>query len=215
MKPIRILLADDHELVRAGIRALLQQLKNVQVIGEAANGYQALQLIRELQPDMVLMDIAMPELNGLTATAQAQKDFPQIPIIILSMHADKEYVLQALNAGAKGYLLKGARVPELELAVATVARGETYLSPAASQHVMGATPNPTSESDLLKELTLRQRQVLILIAQGESRKTIASKLNISPKTVDTYRTQLMQQLGIHDVPGLVRFALKNHLIENI
>jgi DNA-binding NarL/FixJ family response regulator len=213
MKPTRILLADDHELVRAGIRALVQKIENVEVVAEAENGNQALQLIRQLKPDLVLMDIAMPELNGLAATAQAKQEFPEIPIIILSMHADKEYVLQALNAGARGYLLKGARVPELELALEAIARGETYLSPAASQHLIGAIQNPCSASDPLQQLTERQHQVLRLIAQGAGRKIIALKLKISPKTVDTYRTQLMKQLDIHDIAGLVRFAIKNHLID--
>jgi DNA-binding NarL/FixJ family response regulator len=213
MKPIRVLLADDHELVRAGIRALTQQIDQVEVVGEAENGSQALELMRTLKPDVVLMDIAMPELNGLTATAQAQKEFPEIPIIILSMHTAQEYVLQALNAGAKGYLLKGARVPELKLALEAVTRGDTYLSPAASQHLVRAVKNPGGASNALQRLTERQRQVLRLIAQGESRKSISLKLNISPKTVDTYRAQLMQELDIHDVAGLVHFAIKNHLVE--
>jgi DNA-binding NarL/FixJ family response regulator len=215
MKPIRILLADDHELVRAGIRALLQKIKNVEVVAEAENGNQALQLMRQLKPDIVLMDISMPELNGLAATAQAKQEFPEIPVIILSMHADKEYVLQALNAGARGYLLKGARVPELELALGAIARGETYLSPAASQHLISAVQNPSGASVSLQQLTERQRQVLRLIAHGEGRKSIALKLKISPKTVDTYRAQLMQQLDIHDIAGLVRFAIKNHLIDEV
>ena len=215
MKPIRILLADDHELVRAGIRALVQKIENVEVVAEAENGNQALQLMRQLKPDIVLMDIAMPELNGLAATAQAKQEFPEIPVIILSMHTDKEYVLQALNAGARGYLLKGARVPELELALGAIGRGETYLSPAASQHLIGAVQNPGSVSDALQRLTERQRQVLCLIAQGASRKSIALKLKISPKTVDTFRAQLMKELDIHDVAGLVRFAIKNHLIDEV
>jgi DNA-binding NarL/FixJ family response regulator len=215
MKPTRILLADDHELVRAGIRALVQKIENVEVVAEAENGNQALQLIRQLKPDLVLMDITMPELNGLAATAQAKQEFPEIPIIILSMHADKEYVLQALNAGARGCLLKGARVPELELALEAIARGETYFSPAASQHLVGAVQHLGSASDPLQQLSERQRQVLCLIAQGASRKSIALKLKISPKTVDTFRAQLMKQLDIHDVAGLVRFAIKNHLVEEV
>jgi len=212
---MRILLADDHELVRAGIRALVQKIENVEVVAEAENGKQALELMRQLKPDIVLMDIAMPELNGLAATAQAKQEFPEIPVIILSMHTDKEYVLQALNAGARGYLLKGARVPELELALEAIGRGETYLSPAASQHLIGAVQNPGGASYPLQQLTERQRQVLCLIAQGASRKSIALKLKISPKTVDTFRAQLMKELDIHDVAGLVRFAIKNHLVDEV
>lgn len=214
MKPIRILLADDHELMRAGIRALAQQIENVRVIAEAENGTQAIELMRTHKPDLVLMDIAMPVLNGLSATAQAKLEFPDIPIIILSMHAEKEYVLQALNSGARGYLLKGARVPELEFALEAISRGETYLSPAASQHLVGALQNPETVPDPLQQLTERQRQVLQLIAQGEGRKNIARKLKISPKTVDTFRNQLMQKLDIYDIAGLVRFAIKNHLIND-
>ena len=214
MKPIRVLLADDHELVRAGIRALAQQIENVQVIAEAENGNQAIELMRTHKPDLVLMDIAMPRLNGLEATALAKQEFPDIPIIVLSIHAEKEYVLQALNSGAKGYLLKGAHVPELRFAMEAILRGETYLSPVASQHLVGALQNPEPAPDPLQQLTERQRQVLQLIAQGESRKNIARKLKISPKTVDTFRNQLMQKLDIYDVAGLVRFAIKNHLIND-
>ena len=204
MPPIRILLADDHELVRAGIRALLQQIDGLQVVAEASDGIEAINLAIACQPDIVLMDVTMPKLGGIPATAKLVHALPGTRVIILSMHSDKEYVLQALDAGAKGYLLKGARLPELELAIHSVARGETYLSPAASQHVIGAAQQPNN----IKKLTPRQIQVLRLIGQGESRKKIASKLKISPKTVDAFRAQLMRQLEVADTAGLIRYAIK-------
>jgi DNA-binding NarL/FixJ family response regulator len=213
MKPIRILLADDHALVRAGIRGLLQKIANVEVIAEAENGLEALQLIRKLKPDIAFLDIAMPELDGLTAAARVAKDFPNVRVIILSMHSDQEYVLRALRAGAKGYLLKGARSSELELAVLAVARGETYLSPAASMHLVAdVVRRGSGEPGPLDRLTPRQRQVLQLIAEGNARKEIAQKLKVSAKTVDTFRAQLMEELNIHDVAGLVRFAISAGLI---
>jgi DNA-binding NarL/FixJ family response regulator len=213
VKPIRVLLADDHALVRAGIRALLQKIAGVQVVAEAENGKEALELIEKHKPDIALMDIAMPEMDGLTAAARVMADFPLVRVIILSMHSDQEYVMRALRAGAKGYLLKGARMSELELAVMAVARGETYLSPAAANHVVdNVVGRAESEASPLSRLTPRQRQVLQLIAEGNSRKQIARKLNVSAKTVDTFRSQVMEELNIHDVAGLVRFAINQGLI---
>ncbi len=214
MKPIRVMLADDHALVRAGIRVLLQKLPDVQVVAEAENGAEALELVAKHHPQIVLMDITMPEMSGLEATARITQEYPDIRVIILSMHVDQEYVLGALRAGAKGYLLKGARQSELELAVNAVARGETYLSPAASKHVIREMVEPGGGTEnLLERLTPRQRQVLKLIAEGRSRKQIAQTMDISAKTVDTFRAQLMQTLDIHDVAGLVRFAIKDGLVK--
>lgn len=213
MSPVSGLLADDHALVRAGIRALVNQIHGVRVIAEADDGETALKLIQEHQPDIALLDIAMPGLTGLEVTAQVVQRFPNVRVIMLSMHADQEHVLQAIRSGACGYLLKGARTPELELAINSVARGETYLSPGASKHVVGDMLQRGAKTSPLDQLTPRQRQVLQLIAEGFSRKEIALKFNVSAKTVDTYRAQLMDQLNIHDVPGLVRFALKAGLIQ--
>jgi DNA-binding NarL/FixJ family response regulator len=220
MSPIRVLLADDHALVRAGIRALLQNLEGIEVIGEADDGREALRLIEELRPDVVLMDIAMPGLNGLEAAARASKEFPGARVIILSMYATEEYVLQAVRSGAAGYLLKGARLPELELAVTSVARGESYLSPAASKHVVsgyvqrghegaGRAEADTKPAD---RLTPRQREILQLIAEGATTKEIAQTLGISAKTVEMHRAQLMERLGIYDVAGLVRYAIRVGLV---
>lgn len=213
MMPIRVLLADDHSLVRAGIRALLQKIAGIEVVGEAENGVEALELMEKLTPDVALLDIAMPGLDGLSAAARAAKEFPNVRVVILSMHSDKEYVLRALRAGAKGYLLKGARTSELELAVKAVAHGESYLSPAASVHVVDhVLSRGTAEPSPLERLTARQRQVLQLIAEGNTRKQIAQQLKISAKTVDTFRAQLMDELNIHDVAGLVRFAIGEGLV---
>lgn len=214
MNPIRVLLADDHALVRAGIRALLQQINGIEVVAEAGDAGEALRLVEKYKPHVILMDISMVGLSGLDATAQVTQNFPDVNVIILSMHDDQEYVLQALRAGAKGYLLKGARTSELELAIMAVARGESYLSPAISKHLVGNfMDRANSERGKFERLTRRQRQVLQLIAEGHSRKQIAQKLEISVKTIDTYRAQLIEQLNIHDVAGFVRFAIRIGLID--
>jgi len=210
---IRILLADDHNLMRAGIRSLLEKISGVEVVGEASDGREALTLVKSLIPNIVLMDIAMAGLNGLEATLRVAREFPQVRVIILSMHANEEYVVQTLRAGAAGYLLKDAATAELELAIHAVARGDTYLSPAISRRVvedyLGRTGNHRS---LAEQLTPRQREILQLIAEGKSTKEIAFVLNLSIKTVETHRTQLMARLNIHDVPGLVRQAIRMGLV---
>jgi DNA-binding NarL/FixJ family response regulator len=220
MSAIRVLLADDHELVRAGIRALLQNIPGIEVVAEADDGREALRGIAALKPDVVLMDIAMPGLNGLEAAGRAAKEFPHVRVVILSMHASEDYVLQALRAGAAGYLLKGARTAELELAVTSVARGEIYLSPAASKHVVleyiqranGAAPDGEAEALPSERLTPRQREILQLIAEGHTSKEIAQQLNISTKTVEMHRTQIMDRLDIRDIAGLVRYAIRAGLV---
>ncbi|HQR16004.1 MAG TPA: response regulator transcription factor [Nitrospira sp.] len=213
MTTIRVLLADDHRLMRAGLRALLKSLELVQVVAEAGNGHEAIQLAEQHQPDIVIMDIGMPELNGLEATARIVKLAPAPRIIVLSMHANEEYVRRALQAGAAGYLLKGAEPAELELAIRAVMRGETYLTPAVSKQVVQNYLHPREmKTNPIQELTPRQREVLQLVAEGHSTKDIAQKLNLSVKTVDTHRTELMQRLDIHDIAGLVRYAIRIGLI---
>jgi DNA-binding NarL/FixJ family response regulator len=208
-KNLRIVLADDHALVRAGFRALLQSLDGIEVVAEAENGAQALELIERHLPDLVLMDIAMPGLNGLEAAARAAKSAPEVKIIILSMHANEEYVLQSLKAGAKGYLLKDAGLAELQLALESVSSGQTFLSPAISKHLIDAYVERTSDGmEPFTLLTSRQREILQLIAEGATTKEIAQKLGVSVKTVETHRTQLMQRLDIHDLAGLVRYAIR-------
>jgi RNA polymerase sigma factor (sigma-70 family) len=209
----RLLLADDHALVRQGFRALLAAMPDVEVVGEAANGREALHLIRALAPDLVLMDIAMPELNGLDATAHALRDQPQLKVIIVSMHATEAYVIEALRAGAAGYLLKDADAGELERAIRAVARGERYLAPSVSHHVIERFLQAESRDEAAEALSPRQREVLQLIAEGRSTREIAERLNLSVKTIETHRAQLMQRLEIFDVAGLTRHALRIGLID--
>jgi DNA-binding NarL/FixJ family response regulator len=220
MKTIKVILVDDHSLVRAGIRSLIQNISGVEVIAEANNGRDAVRLIDELIPDLVLLDIAMPELNGLEVISRISKDNTDTKVIILSMHTNEEYVVQALKAGAAGYLLKDSAPNELEIAVNAVMRGETYLSPAISKHVVDSYLRRISDvssdkekgPDIFKQLTSRQREILQLIAEGNSTKEIANKLNVSIKTVETHRMQLMDRLEIHDVAGLVRYAIRMGII---
>ncbi len=218
MKSIRVLLADDHNLVRAGIAALLQSLKGVEVVAEARDGHEALQKIATAQPDIVLLDIAMPRLNGLETAARISKEWPAIGVIMLSMYTHEEYILRALHVGAAGYLLKDATDQELEIAIRAVARGETYLSPPISKFVtdyLRRHSRPfTQPPDLTpyNQLTPRQREVLQLIAEGYTTQKIAQLLDISTKTVETHRKQIMDRLDIHDIPGLVRYAIRTGLV---
>ena len=221
MKQIRVVLVDDHTLVRAGMRALLDQMPGIDVVAEAIDGREAIQLLGTTQPDIVVMDIAMRGLNGLEATAQMKKDAPQVRVIILSMHANEEYVIQAIHAGAMGYLLKDAATAELEVAIRAVARGETYLSPVVSKHVISNYLQRVSgddseglrhETSFGDSLTSRQREILQLIAEGHTTREIAETLHLSAKTIETHRAQLMDRLDIHDVAGLVRYAIRTGLI---
>ena len=213
MKTTRVLLADDHVLVRAGIRSLLEKMSGIEVVAEAGDGYEALELTKKHFPNVVLMDIAIPGLNGLEALARATKEFPAVKVIILSMHANEEYVLRALRSGVCGYLLKDAAVTELELALRAVTRGETYLSPRISKRVIGSyLERLGNERPLREELTPRQREIVQLIAEGKSTKEIAFLLKVSVKTVEAHRAQLMARLDIHDVAGLVRYAMRVGLV---
>ena len=222
MNTIKVLIADDHTLIRAGIRQLLQNINGIEVVTEASNGREALQLIQEHSPDVVLLDIAMSELNGLEVTERINKDFPATFVIILSMYANEEYVLQALKAGALGYLLKDSAPNELEIAINAVMRGETYLSPSISRtlindylrRISGVQTEEKDNENVFAKLTSRQREILQLIAEGNSTKEIASKLNVSIKTVETHRMKLMDRLEIHDVPGLVRYAIRAGIISS-
>lgn len=210
---IRVLLADDHDLVRAGLRALLEKMPDIEVAGEAADGREALRQIEALAPRVVLMDVMMPELNGLEATARAAHQFPDTRIVILSMNSGQEFVMQALQSGASGYLLKKITPAELELAIKTVAHGETYLSSAiSSQTIEACLSNHGGPTSSLQKLTQRQREILQLIAEGNATKLIASKLGISPKTVETHRADLMDALSIYDIAGLTRYAIRMGLI---
>ena len=213
MKSIRALLADDHTLVRAGIRGLLQGLPGVEVVGEAEDGHEALRLAEALRPDVVLLDIGMPGLNGLEVAGRLATLDPSIRVLILSMHTSEEYVLRALRAGCAGYLLKRSAVSELEVAVRAVARGETYLSPAVSKQVVDDYVGRTGgAADPIEALTPRQREILQLVAEGNTSKEIAERLGLSFKTVEAHRAQIMERLGVRDLAGLVRFAVRVGLV---
>ena len=209
---IRVLLADDHALVRAGIHSLLQGMREVQVVGEASSGEEAVEMADRERPDVVLMDIAMKGITGLEAAAQMRERYPEVRVVILSMHSGEEYVLQALRAGAVGYLLKDAATGELELALRSVMRGESWLSPSVSRQVVEGYMHRTGGETAPDVLTARQREVLKLVAGGKSTKEIAFLLNLSVKTVETHRAQIMERLGIRDVAGLVRYALRTGLV---
>jgi len=208
----RVLIVDNHVMVRAGFRALLQSLDHVEVVAEASNGRDALNLVGMHHPDLVLMDIAMPEMNGLETTARITKEFPTVRVIMLSMHANQEYVYRALQAGAMGYVLKDGDMSELELAIRAAIRGETYLSPAIAQALPTDERHASHDLTPFQKLTDRQREILQLIAEGKSTKEIANLLWISTKTVETHRIHLMDRLNIHDVPGLVHYAIRSGLV---
>jgi DNA-binding NarL/FixJ family response regulator len=210
---VRILLADDHTLVRAGIRALLDATDGVTVVAESGDGREALELIVKHRPDVALLDIAMPGMSGLEVARRCAQESPRTRVIILSMHADATHVRQAMRAGVAGYLVKGAAVTELPVAVHSVMRGETYLTPQVSKTVVdGFLREDAGEAGPLEGLTDRQREILQLVAEGQSTKEIARTLDLSVKTVETHRARIMERLGIHDVPGLVRFAIRSGLV---
>ena len=214
VKSVRVILADDHTIVRAGIRAVLEKFPGVQVVGEANDGREVLELVKEHQPDVVLMDISMPGLNGLEAAERMAKEYPGVRVIILSMHSNEEYYWRALKVGAAGYLLKKAATTELETALQQVMRGEVYLSQEISARLLKKIPldGIAERKSPLEQLTGRQREILQLIAEGQNTKQIADLLKVSPKTVEYHRMKLMDCLNVHDVPGLVRFAMRVGLI---
>ena len=215
MKPLRVVIADDQVLMRAGICELLKVLPEVAVVGEASDGHEALRLIKSHQPDIVLMDTGMPGMNGLEAAALTKKQFPQVKVIILSEHSSEEFVFRALRSGADGFILKDDSVSELYTAIKSVARGGEHLSPQVTKKVvMGYLEGQEGGDDLIKALTARQREVLQLIAEGHSTKEIAKMLNVSVNTVKTHRLKLMEKLGVHEITGVVRYAVRLGLIKS-
>ncbi len=212
--PIRVLLADDHALVRQGIRSLLEKLDDIEVVGEVSDGRQALELSKTTHPDIAFMDITMPGLNGLEAITRIKKECPGTRVVMLSMHAGEEYFQQALDSGAAGYLLKDADRMELELAIRTVMRGDTYLTPTVAKYAVEAyRQRKNGDQGPLASLSSRQKEILQLIAEGYANKEIAQRLDLSPRTVETHRAELMERLNIRDVPGLVKIALRAGLIK--
>jgi DNA-binding NarL/FixJ family response regulator len=213
-QPIRVVLADDHPIVRAGIRDALREVPQVEVVGEATDGRDAITLVKSLQPDVVFMDISMPGLNGLEATERIIKTQPGVRVIILSRHDSEEYYWRALRVGASGYLLKGSLISEIKAAVLRVAGGEIYLSREISSRLRNKLPlqEMARSRSPVEQLSERQRDILQLIAEGQTTKGIALLLKLSPKTVEYHRMQLMQRLNIFDIPGLVRFAVRAGLV---
>jgi len=211
MKRIRILLADDHAVVRQGFKMILGAQPDMEIVGEAGNGREALELAETLKPDIVVMDVAMPELNGIEATRRMASNTPHARVVALSMHKDSVYVREILRAGARGYLLKDSVAADLVSAVRAVAAGEGYLSPAVSNAVLDDyRKHVTDPIDLL---TSREREVLQMLAEGKTNKEIAGVLNLSVYTVDAHRGRIMEKLNLHSINELVRFAVRKGLID--
>ena len=207
---MRILIADDHHLIREGLALLIEGFPECEVVGSAGDGLEAARLALQLEPDIALVDINMPGMNGIEACRCMLSAQPKLGVILLSMHPDESYVLRGIEAGARGYVLKDAAPEELEQALRLVARGGSYFSPQVTGAVMARLLG--SEKASVPALSARQRQVLRLICEGHSNRVIAKRLHISPKTVDTHRSQLMKKLGIHDVANLTRYAIRVGLI---
>lgn len=212
---IRVLVADDHAIIREGLRVMLGNQSDMEVVGIAANGREAIQLVDEYKPDVAVMDISMPELNGIEAIQQILPRHPQMKVVVLSIHGTKPYVYRALKAGAKGYLMKETAGLEVVDAVRAVYHGQRYLSQSIADLLTTESSHklePSIEVNPLGVLSMREREILQLVAEGKTSQEIAERLSISPKTVDTYRSRLMHKIGVDDVAGLVRFAIQNGVI---
>jgi DNA-binding NarL/FixJ family response regulator len=213
--PLRIVLADDHTVMRGGLRLLLEREPGFGVVGEASNGREAIQLAEEHSPDVVVMDVAMPTLNGIEAAARIVAAHPRIAIVILSMHSDESYVLRALKAGARGYLLKDSAEADLIQAVRAVSDGKAFFSPAIGKLLVEDYVRQIRQrgvEDSYELLTPRERELLQLLAEGKTTKEIAATLNLSPYTVDTHRGNLMQKLNLHSIPELILYAVRKGVI---
>jgi two-component system, NarL family, response regulator NreC len=211
----RVLIADDHGIVRQGLRALLEKSPEISVVGEASDGREAVRLAAELRPNIVVMDIGMPLLNGVDATSQILGRDPDIKVIILSMHSDESYILRALSAGAKGYLLKDSAEGDILPAVETVAKGRPYFSPVIASTLLDEylqTMKKNKIRDSFDLLTDREKEVLQLLAEGKSNKEVAALLNLSPYTIDSHRTSLMQKLNLHNTAEIVLYAVRKNII---
>ncbi len=212
---IRVLIADDHDVVRAGLRFLLERQKDLEIVGEAANGRQMLELARQLNPSVIVTDIAMPQLNGIDAAAQVLHNDPGVKIIVLSMYADEEFIVRALTAGVKGYLLKDAVQADLVRAVRVVAEGRSFFSPAIAQTLAEDYVRQLQSKgvqDSYELLTEREREILQLLAEGKSNKEVAAVLNVSPYTVETHRMHLMQKLNLHNTAEIVLYAVRKKIV---
>ena len=211
---INVLLADDHTIVRDGLRALLEANPEIKVVGEAASGHQVVIQAKELQPDVVIMDISMPEMNGIDATRQIMESYPQVRVIILSMLGTADHVFHALQAGVRGFLLKESAGREVMEAVQAVYAGEMYFSRPITHTLINdyVQARGDAQTDSLESLSLRENEILCLVAEGKTSAEIGNSLHLSPKTVESYRSRMMQKLGISDMPELIKFAIKHGLI---
>jgi DNA-binding NarL/FixJ family response regulator len=215
MKRIRVLIADDHTLVRDGIRALLKLSADIEVVGEAANGREALEKTAELTPDVVLMDLAMPLMGGLEATRRIRREHPEVKVLALTQYDDSEYVIPVISAGARGFITKMAAFSELASAIHAVSRGDSYLSPIAAVALIDECQQRApseGERDIYSQLTDREREVLKLVVEGHTAKQIAEVLGVSPKTIEWYKSSLMRKLSIHSRTDLVKFAIRKGVI---
>ncbi len=215
-KKIRILLADDHALIRSGLATLLHGAGDVEVVGEASDGEEAIEKTTSLEPDVVVIDLSMPRLSGIEATKVITHRFPAVRVLVLTMYENEEYVYQILRSGASGYVLKSARKDELLTAIRAVAKGEKFFSPRVSEIIaegyVRRAERGTTFSQPEVPLTKREREILALVVQGLTNQQIANRLYISPRTVDTHRTNIMQKLDIHDLANLVRYAIDHGLL---
>jgi len=215
MKRIRVLIVDDHTLVRDGIKALLALATDIEVVGEAANGKEALEKVKEFAPDVVLMDLAMPIMGGLEATRRIRKEFTGTKVLALTQYDDADYVVPVIEAGARGFITKMSAFSELATAIQAVYRGESYLSPSAAMALVEefqVKAGAEGEKDPYQQLTDREREVLKLLAEGYTAREIANMLVVSPKTVEWYRTSLMEKLNLHNKTDLIKFAIRKRVI---
>lgn len=215
MSKVRILIADDHGIVRKGLRLQLEQHEGFEVVGEATDGREAVKMAEELKPDLVIVDIAMPNLNGIQASAQMVKKNPKLGVVILSMHSDESYITRALSAGARGYLLKETAEVDLERAVEVVAAGKPFFSPAIAKTLLEDYMRQLQQRglhDTYDLLTDREKEVLQLLAEGKSNKEVATTLELSPNTVETHRTRIMQKLDLHSSADIVLYAVRKKII---
>jgi two-component system response regulator NreC len=217
MKKTRVLIVDDHTLVRDGIRALLMLASDIEVVGEACNGMEAMEKVKQLLPDVVLLDLAMPIMNGLDTTRRIRKEFPKTKVLALTQYDDSEYVVPVIEAGARGFVTKAAAFSELATAIQAVASGDSYLSPTAAnaliEECQKKVASPNGDKDAYQSLTDREREVLKLVAEGYTAKEIANMLYISTKTVEWHKTSLMNKLNIHNKTELIKFAIRKAIIE--
>jgi two-component system nitrate/nitrite response regulator NarL len=209
---IKLMIVDDHPIVRRGIGMCLARQPQMEIVGEAGDGREAMRLARELQPDIMLMDIDMPEMNGLVVADLLRRELPKIKVLILSMHTNKEYVLRIIQCGARGFVLKEAPTEELVHAIESVSAGEAYFSSDVARVALNQFVRGNGEAPGAPRLTNREREVLVQIADGKSNKEIACQLDIGVRTVETHRERIMRKLDIHSVAGLTRFAISNGLI---